>query len=327
MSFTESIHKRGKSLKNQSKNIDNIKEEIHIRDFIYLDIDRIKSILAQLEKGLTENRIETRSKVKEISGEGNFSINAIIKAAGGAKYLWENQTSQTKTLHDHIYNYIEHKLIAGKQLIKINERFTEKDWENGKIYKELKHTSYILSEGYFLINDYNYMAKIFNSFNDLGEFFAYCSTLNNSRNNFSKQAIQQFKEKKKSMQLEDKLIDGFKLFFDVFYKDRLVIKVLPYEDFSNFRFVGILQEAYLRDNIQSIIYKYGTNPVSKWNLFAQIASLTEKDHKSFNPTGMVGSSVEIAMQGVFSALQGFEAAGLSASYPEIAVTPIVIYRE
>ncbi|MCY9304152.1 hypothetical protein [Bacillus spizizenii] len=61
-------------------------------------------------------------------------------------------------------------------------------------------------------------------------------------------------------------------------------------------------------------------------MFAQIASIPTNDQKeidiSFNQ-----NDLENGMQTVFDALRDIEKVGLSISFPEIAVTPIAIYRQ
>jgi hypothetical protein len=73
----------------------------------------------------------------------------------------------------------------------------------------------------------------------------------------------------------------------------------------------------LRDDIERIIYKYGTAPVSDWTIFGQIASVTpvNRSNEIFN---MTGSQIENAFQQIMAQ---------SVTYPEIAITPIAKYRE
>jgi len=303
------------------------KENLQIRDFIYLDVDRLKSILSQIERGLIESKTETSSSSKEILGEGGLSIPAILKAAGGVKFLLENRSTETKTLHDHIYNYVEDELTNKGQLININKSSYVEAWKNGIIHEDLSQTSFILAKGHFVINDYEYMKNILERFNDISEFIAYCGTLENKNSIPQKEKTKQFHRARTEMKLDRKLVKGLLNFIDTFYKNRLIIKVLPFRDYSNFRLVGNLQDDFLRDKIQSILYKYGTSPSSEWILFAQIASMPEKSYHSFSIDGMAGSKIEVAMQSVFSALREIESTGLSVTYPEISVTPIAIYRE
>ena len=46
------------------------------------------------------------------------------------------------------------------------------------------------------------------------------------------------------MTLDKSIIEGFKLFFDLFYKDRVVIKMIPFKDYPDFRLVGNLKEYF-----------------------------------------------------------------------------------
>ena len=112
----------------------------------------------------------------------------------------------------------------------------------------------------------------------------------------------------------------------MFYQDRVVIKIIPYEEYPDFRLVGNIDKTYLRDDIESIIYKYGTAPVSDWTIFGQIASVPPENSSDqmFNVTG---NQIENAFQQMFDAYRKIENMAQSVTYPEIAITPIAIYRE
>ncbi|MBA7552742.1 hypothetical protein ES705_45316 [subsurface metagenome] len=87
--------------------------------FIYLDIERLKSIIAQIEQGLINVSNRSKSNKKEVMARAEGSLLGFLKAAGGAKYVWQNQTTETKTLHDNIYNKVENALILNDLLITI----------------------------------------------------------------------------------------------------------------------------------------------------------------------------------------------------------------
>src|SRR5688572_25790731 len=92
-----------------------------VRDFIYLDADRLKSIVAQTEEGLLTTISESTRGAKEGSTSAEGSVLSLIKAAGGVKLLWEDQATETRTLHDNIYNRVEQSLTDNDMLIEISE--------------------------------------------------------------------------------------------------------------------------------------------------------------------------------------------------------------
>lgn len=302
-----------------------IMSKLNIRDFIYLDVERLKSIISQAEHGLVDTADELKNNSKEINAGIEGSLFGFLKSVGGAKFAWQNQSTETRSLHDYIYNKVENSLVNNNLLIRIPEDITEEDVSNQSHHSKINDTSFLLINGKVEINDFRQMRTLLERFNDLGKFIAECSasslppeTPNHIRTQFIKNA-------QKTMALDKSMVEGFKLLFDTFYKDRIVVKFLPFKQHPDFRFVGNLRNECLRDDISSIIYKYGTAPISKWTIFAQVASIPPKDISNVNLT-MAGSEIELALHGMFNAFREIEKMAQSVVFPEIAITPIAIYR-
>ena len=66
-----------------------------------------------------DSSTELKSNNKEVDTKAEGSLFGPLKAAGGAKYVWQNQTTETKTLHDNIYNKVENSLISNDLLFRI----------------------------------------------------------------------------------------------------------------------------------------------------------------------------------------------------------------
>lgn len=297
---------------------------LKIRDFIYLDSDRLKSIISQIDKGLIDSTEEIKNESEEVST--SFGFSSILKAVGGAKFILQNQETETKSLHDFIYSKVETTLINDDLLTLVPEKVKSDDFTDAKFRESLSNTSFILAKGKVNINDYNNLRVFLEKFNDITEFIARC-TVNSSQPDSPKhQKDKDVKKLHKEIGMEKEMINGFKLFFDTFYKDRIVIKLMPFENHPDFRLVGNLNKEFLRDDISSITYKYSTSPVSEWTIFGQIASIPPEIRQEDSQT-MVGGDIEIAIHTLFNSYRGIEALAQSVVYPEIAITPIAIYRE
>lgn len=300
---------------------------LKIRDFIYLDIERLKSIIAQIEQGLINISTQLKSNNKEVMAKAEGSLFGLLKAAGGAKYVWENQATETKTLHDNIYNKVENALISNDLLITIPGNIQMESIIDSGFESMASNTSFILAKGKVVINDFIRMRLMLEKFNDLGKFIAQCSVSSLPINTPKHHKNQALKKAQDKITLDKSMIEGFKTFFDLFYKDRVVIKMLPFEDYPDFRLVGNLKSDFLRENISSIIYKYGKAPISEWTIFAQVASIPPKDRSKIE-NKISGTDIEVALQQMFNAFQEVELLAQSeVVYPEIAITPIAIYRE
>jgi hypothetical protein len=81
-----------------------------VRDFIYLDVERLKSALSQMDKGLLETVSKAGSRTKQLGAGAGGGLAAIVGLSGKADFLWTNEQTETRTLHDHIYNLVEDAL-------------------------------------------------------------------------------------------------------------------------------------------------------------------------------------------------------------------------
>lgn len=320
-----------------------------IREFIYSDTERLKSIFSQVEKGLlTEMKVDkgNSSKVNGEMGTGSL-LSALVDAKGMGELLFSNSESETKTLHDHMYNHIEEKLISENNIINI-------PGNTKKLPKDLKNNSFILLKGKIKIEDYALLSNKINVFNDLVNALNIVSNTNN-RN------------------LDDNFLNSLKLIVDEFYSNRLLVTSMPYEKNLNLRFIGPLNRNYLRDNIDNILFKFGAFPTMEWCIFGQISTILPKNHndleqikdskfkrimKNYNEINMLISSadtydmlvnenkklwhsfnlskedftilkskhLENSFENIFKALDNL-IHETGVKYPSIKFTPIAIYRE
>lgn len=293
-----------------------------------MDTERLKSIVAQLNKGLIESKSTTITDGDENRFSAGVDILKILKIGSESSFLWQNQATESHTMHDYLYNLAELSLNQKSLLTNIPDDFGIENLSATNYKKTLTSTSFILVKGKTIINDFAYMQRIMDNLDDLlksvitGEQSADKTFENASqtqRNKMVQERINEFnipKDIKKALQV----------FLKNFYGDKVVIKNIPFVERPNFRFVGTLNKLYLRESIENIIYKYGTAPQDEWYMFAQIASIPNKNsdevEMSFNQ-----NELEKALQTVFDALRDIEKSGLSISFPEIAVTPIAIYRQ
>lgn len=295
-----------------------------VRDFIYVDIERLKSIISQVESGIIEKVDGTTGRQQSASGSMEAGILGLLKGSSEAEVIMHRNVTETKSLHDYIYNKVELSLIERQLLQKIPDEKAIEYSEN--LRNELGHSSYILVRGKVNINDFGQIKEYMTNFKSIAEFLGQCSVQNLDLNKKDKKAAIKERTEKIMGNLDETYLNGLEKFIDLFYQDRVIIKIIPYNSNAEFRFVGNISPEYLRDDINSITYKYGTAPVSEWTIFGQIASIPPKD-RSHQNLDMSGSPIEVALQKMFDSLRNVELTAQSVSYPEIAITPIAIYRE
>jgi len=307
---------------------------INIRDFLYLDVERTKSIFAQLEEGLVTGRERVGGTTKEVSGKGGGGIPALLSLAAEGKFIWENEERETKTLHDYMYNYVESKMIDSDSVIIIDSSSVSPDGPtSGTLNSHINQDSFLLISGKITLDDYDYLKGILENFNDLSTFITHCSTLKITETLSKPQRKQLERELSMKKPFADWFVDGLKKFFDTFYKERCMITIRPNESMPEVYFTGHLIKAFIRDGLESVIFRYGTSPQIQWSVFAQVAyiphrSEIEQRDASLQKDVQVQKtqSIDESFRNTFSALRGIEKLAIAVPYPAISIIPIAVYR-
>jgi len=298
-------------------------DQLHVRDFIYMDVERLKSILAQLNRGLPEQKSTTltESDKDTFGGEGGF-LN-FFKLSGDNQYLWQSQSTQSQTLHDHIYNSVESLLTQKNLIMDVPGNLSEDE-----IKQQIGPTSFVLLKGNCYINDYSFVQDVTAKFNSIMSYLAKVGAENEAA--LSGLTASQTKalmiERSKSTLLPDNMVKFMNELIETFLKGRIIIKILPFDNSPMFRFTGILKKDYLRENILDIMYKFGTAPNHPWHMFAQVSAIPSEEQQGLT-IAPGGNELETLFQSIFDGFRGFERSGLTVAFPEIAITPIAIYRE
>ncbi|WP_339727578.1 hypothetical protein [uncultured Gimesia sp.] len=298
-----------------------------LRDFIYLDSDRLRSIISQLEEGLINTSSSGSHGDAALKSDVGASLLGLVKGTGGASYLWRREASETKTLHDFIFTKVEHHLLSKDLLIRIPDNISVEDFRN-----TLTETSFVLITGMVTLNDFGRVRRLIDRFNDIGKFLGHAETqeqknnlLKNSKNKKQKSYNQQ--KTKDSYTIDPKILAGFRSILDTFYEDRIVIKTTPYNSCPEVKLVGNLKKEYLREEIESVVFKYSTAPVQSWHIFAQVAAIPPQSREQDNSVTQPSSdSIEQQLEILFGSVRDIESALKPITFPEIAITPIAVYR-
>jgi hypothetical protein len=175
------------------------------------------------------------------------------------------------------------------------------------------------------LDDYDYLKRILNNFNKLSEFIirsahSQPSKLENKSQNKNVEHLKKYT-------LDKELVEGLKHFFDTFYAGRCMVSVCPNVSIPTIYFTGHIIKTFIRDGLESVIFRYGTSPQIIWNVFAQVAYIPsgveiEKD----NELPLSGNPIDKALQITFNATRELEKIATGVSYPAISIIPIAIYR-
>jgi hypothetical protein len=107
---------------------------VTLRDFVYLDIDRVRSLLAQLSGGVVEQSVERLTKSQDARAGG--SLFGLFDRGGGL--FRERATEQTKTLQDALFILFEDAAAESGLFELATDLGDVANWEDRSVHEALR---------------------------------------------------------------------------------------------------------------------------------------------------------------------------------------------
>ncbi|MDR3008219.1 MAG: hypothetical protein LBV59_09820 [Sphingobacterium sp.] len=336
-----------------------------IKDLIYFDYDKAKSLNSQLNEGLLSKLTKTIEQESGGNAELGFDIKLLKGKLGGndkEKYL----RTETIEIYHELLNQIEQSLTEKNILTDINENFDKGQKSFNEFLLEVPRFKYIKATGWCTFEDFERFKRIMSNFNEIQrliyssaltetpEYKSHKEEINNLRRELktkpnSNKDINKLNalERKYDKMIEDQMnatlldetfIERVKVFLDTFSANRLNFRLAPFDIFNDFQILANLKSDYLiNGNFDDIIYTYGSRPNIKLSIFGVVTSCPQKpdqrvdlndEYIGYDNSELEDSEVFIkAFRGVFSSFEAFEKFFFVPSFPKIAVSPISIYQE
>jgi hypothetical protein len=310
-----------------------------IRDFLYLDTERIRSLLAQLEGGVVERVADRMTRSAEARAGGSvFKLFDL-----GGTLLREKSSEQTKSLQDALFLLFEEAATeAGVLHFPTNEISDVDAWQSGRVHETLRPSELIqLTAPIRILDSTHFRARTerLSRWPRLITTFANQETLG---------AVKNAKEKERKLEhlIETQMGPGVSAtfkdvgeFVELFMAGLISVRQLACGiDHAPFSFVGVLLDraGYLQEEREALFSKYGSMP-NEWTMVFQIASIPNPN--TVAPTEVEAVDVTDAESGQISR-EGFEKLCLSLmqviesigvaeapTFPSISVTPLAIFRD
>lgn len=293
------------------------------RDFVYLDIDRIQSIIAQLEKGVLEKVLEGRTK--ELQGKSGIAagiLSSFLPLSLEGTFTRKSEIQHSKVLHDYAYTLALEALEKHRLCFEITT-----DERN-----QLPQTpaAFILVKGSATILDYGLIKQLAQN-----EAFFTSLSSQTPQKVLPNSPPQRGRKVSTPNQLTQSqgVVNKLWSFAEAAMGDGVQIRMKRSEDLL---FVGAIDREFLRETTRDFIFKYGGKPQTGWVMLAQIAQITtQTDKRSLLKDAQTNTQMQLdpfasgtdAINIVLEQVNLFQELLASVSFPSIAVTPIAIYRE
>ena len=274
-----------------------------IRNFIYLDNDKLNSLYSQVFEGVAEAIIEsylgeTQNK-EEQKGIGKTMEEKVGEVSG---------ISTNKVLHDYMYNKFEDKL-QDKIII-----------SNGIESKSLiKANSIIKVTGKTKIEDYARLSSFLGEFNKLGVALAWLQkdTLGTAKNNIGEIV------RKNGWQMDRQFTDSLGTFIDAFEKAGYEIVIENQGEIYR----GVVNRKYLRLSEENIRVLYGSKPCMNWTMVGEVTQIYPHEENAENENES-GDFLKKALGNMFAAIDNVESTFFSYGKEQVYhILPIAVYIE
>lgn len=279
-----------------------------IRDFIYLDIERVRSFYAQLTGSLPLE--QTRGKESQVGAQGSVEGNVLIaKSSGNLDFRLHRLDSETSSLHDQIFQLFLGEIEKGNQLTVLPSPdflWDESSFQDGK---------FILVNGAIKVLDYKHIASSIKNVMELGKLIDQIN-----RKNSTKSTV--VKDLKKSN------VEEVQKFVENIIQDSLRLRIYPNVSMQDQVFVASAEEMFFRRNTSSLNHEYGPVIDANWKTLLQVNLGNHHSSPESSEEQNLGlGKIEAAMELVVGTLVNLTEEIQGVQFPGIAATPIAVYRE
>jgi len=287
-----------------------------VKDFIYLDMDKISSLYSQISGGIAQS-----FEVSSLSSENSKNIRnydfKVFKHEAGGTGTESQGVKETRVSHHEVLNELERELFEQGYTAEIGVDVTEEAIESGSAINIFKNALCVKAEGNIVLEDYERITRIADNYEDITKFINHSvkSSLRESpelrdifdnldvmREDIKKMKNGQPKTKKKQElkkveeglekvintklvgAVDDWVIEGLKTWVRVFLPDIFNIRLYPFPEMPNFHVMSnVKREFFLDQDTESVHYLFGSKPTIRVTMLGVITSIPEMEDDEFDP--------------------------------------------
>ena len=287
-----------------------------VRDLIYFDFDKAASIWSQFEGGLLERTSISEDETGSTKSGLKAGIPKIFEASLGAEIGDKQSRLETRILHHDLLNKLENILKEAELIIDLDQTIERNEEAAEKIRETIGNIPYIKSSGQSVIEDFNRILIISQSFNDLvgfinksiiqnfeksESFIKLKEDIQNRKQEISKKtgknkviekeklkqierSIEEEKEKQEIESVGEWILDGVKLWINTFLPNRLNFRIYPFTNCPSFQLIcNLKRECFVDQDLEHLLYGYGNKPNVPLAVFGLVTSLPPESGEVFNP--------------------------------------------
>lgn len=261
-----------------------------LRDFVYLDVDRLRSMAAQLG----------------------------VQTPG-------SDVQSDATAHERLFGDLEPTLLGRTGALKIDAAFDYSRWTAENFHDG----QFVLASGTFRLLDFTWLATALNGLPAVLRKMSKIemTALKNSEQGrkMSKSAIQQrsLENQTAISKVEEFKIDELSDVVQKLYADVVRVKVRPSREHPGAVLVGSAYVGNFYDSPAALSQKYGVEIDAGWTVVGQLNVSGKSDTPQPIPTG---NQMEDAFEQIALLMNNAFKLANAPTFPALSMTPIAIYR-
>ena len=264
-----------------------------VRDFVYLNIDKVRSLVAQMQHGAPETVQRTHA------GRTELGVRSVV----AAKYALEASSTETRSIHHRLYDILEDHLKGRNKLLSLGPDLDETQWQP-TLFSD---GTFILVHGYVRILDFG---RLVASLRTSTRVASLSTRLSKQPNPLKGQ--------------EDTIKSLTKVVEDV-YADTIRVKVWPYDAAQTHYFVGNLDPDYLQQKRANLLGGGLLDSGSRWWAMG-IVNAAPPAAAPQASTGSSSANIEQGLENVMLALNQIASLAAPEAFPAVSFTPLAVYR-
>lgn len=260
---------------------------------MYLNIDKVRSLVAQIHHGAPETVHRTDVSQAELG----------LRSVLAAKYAFETSSTETRSIHHRLYDMLEDHLKDRNKLLSVDTDLDETHWEPALF----SDGTFVLIHGYVRILDFG---RLVASLRISTRVASLTTRLSKQPNPLKSH--------------EDTIKSVTKVVEDV-YADTLRVKVWPYDDMQTHYFVGNLDPDYLQQKRANLLGGGLLDSGSKWWAMGIVNAAPTATGPQASPDS-ASTNIEQGMENIMLALNQITSLAAPEVFPAVGFTPLAVYR-
>lgn len=337
-----------------------------LREFLYVDMTRTRSLLAQLDEGVVETTVKKRSTSRGVD------LNAAVSAIkAGFKRSDSSESAQTRSLEDFLFVALE-EIIEAEGILQDVDCGSISDWEDSTFHGRMREGQPIRVNADVMFLDPTFVkARLDRLMNFFGSMTAFQEQKVDAQSQLMRQAadrkieeavakaprdrrsdtkrtkekeankaVEDFKQKQLSKlgATTDEVQPVVEMMSDFLESDSIAVRVLPFgREETSYSFVGSLlgRDEYIQPEREALFSRYGA-VVSGWTCVLQVAAIPSREpveEMDFSELGKDMVNEGVVDRGKMESLalrllSQLESMGLAEGprWPTVSVVPLGIYR-